>query len=51
LWDCYASYVGTTYRRNVPTAKWHVELEGEKNVFYGVPALHTEAKNNFRAYV
>lgn len=47
LWDCYASYVGTTYRRNVPTAKWHVELEDEKNVYYGVPALRTEAKTTF----
>lgn len=33
--------------RNVPTAKWHVELEDKKNVYYGVPALRTEAKTTF----
>lgn len=47
LWDCYASYIGTTYRRNVPTAEWFIELEDEKNVYYGVPALRTEAKTTF----
>src|SRR5690606_6616395 len=47
LWDCYASYIGTTYRRNVPTAEWFIELEDEKNVCYGVPALRTEAKTTF----
>lgn len=47
LWDCYASYVGTTYRRIVPTAEWHVELEDEKNVYYSVPALRTKAKTTF----
>lgn len=46
LWDCFASYIGTTYRRNVPTAKWRVELD-EKNIYYGVPALRTNANTNF----
>ncbi|WP_335966819.1 hypothetical protein [Galbibacter sp. PAP.153] len=47
LWDCIASYVGTCYRRNVPTAKWRVELEDKNNLFYGVPALRTDAMTNF----
>lgn len=47
LWDYYASYVGTTYRRNVPTAKWFIELNDEKNIYYGIPALRTTIKTTF----
>jgi len=47
LWDCCASYVGTTYRRNVPSAQWRVELENDKDVYYGVPALRTDVMTNF----
>lgn len=47
LWDCLASYVGTTYRRNVPTAEWRIELEDEKNIYFGVPALRTKSNTNF----
>jgi len=46
-WDAFASYVGTVYEKNVPTAKWGVELEDEKNIYYGVPALRTKSNTNF----
>lgn len=47
LWDCLASYVGTTYRRNVPTAEWRIEIEDEKNIYFGVAALRTKGNTNF----
>jgi hypothetical protein len=47
LWDCLASYIGTTYRRNVPTAEWRIELDDEKSIYLGVPALRTKANTNF----
>lgn len=47
LWDCLASYVGTTYRRNVSTAEWRIELEDEKNIYFGIPALRTKGNTNF----
>jgi hypothetical protein len=47
LWDCFASYVGTTYKRIVPTAQWHLELDDEKNLYYGVPILRTKSKSTF----
>jgi hypothetical protein len=47
LWDCYASYIGTSYRRNVPTAQWFIELNDDKNIYYGVPSLITDAKTIF----
>ena len=47
LWDAFASYVGVVYEKNVPTAKWRVELDDEKNIYYGVPALRTAGHTNF----
>ncbi len=47
LWDCLASYVGTTYRRNVSTAEWRIELDDEKNIYFGVPALRSQGNTNF----
>lgn len=47
LWNAFASYIGVVYEKNVPTAKWYVELEDERNLYYGVPALRTDAKTNF----
>jgi glutaredoxin-related protein len=47
LWDCTASYLATTYRRNVPTAKWQIELNDVENGYYGIPALITDANTNF----
>lgn len=46
-WDAFASYIGAVYEKNVPTAKWRVELEDEKNIYYGVPALRTKGNTNF----
>lgn len=46
-WDIFASYVGVVYEKNVPTAKWRIELEDEKNIYYGVPALKTQINTNF----
>jgi len=39
LWDCCASYLGKTYKRNVPNSKWVVELDNKNNVFFGIPIL------------
>lgn len=39
LHDCLASYLGTTYRRNIQKSEWYVELENEKDAFYGIPIL------------
>lgn len=47
LWDCLASYIGTTYRRNVSTAEWRIELTDEKNIYFSVPALRTKGNTNF----
>jgi hypothetical protein len=44
LWDNCASYIGVVYEKNVPTSKWYIELEDEKDVFYNMPCLKT--KNN-----
>jgi hypothetical protein len=46
-WDAFASYVGVVYEKNVPTAKWRVELEDDKNLYFGVPALRTKGNTNF----
>jgi hypothetical protein len=47
LWDSLASYIGVVYEKKLPTAKWRVELEDEKNIYYGIPALRTEVMTNF----
>jgi hypothetical protein len=46
-WDAFASYVGVVYEKKVPTSKWRVELDDDKNVYYGVPALRTKGNTNF----
>lgn len=47
LWNGIASYIGVVYEKNVPTAKWTVGLEDEKNLYYGIPALRTDGMTNF----
>jgi len=47
LWNGLASYVGVVYEKNVPSAKWRVELDDENNLYYGVPALRTNQMTNF----
>ena len=47
IWDAFAAYVGFVYEKNVPTAKWRVELEDEKNIYFGIPALRTKSNSNF----
>ena len=46
-WDAFASYAGVVYEKQVPTAKWRVELDDEKNIYYGVPSLRTKGNTNF----
>lgn len=50
LWDCCASYLGRTYKRNIPNSKWFVELDNEKNIFYGVPILRIPNKIDFEPH-
>lgn len=39
LWDGLASYVGIIYEKRVLAAKWSMELQDSKNVYYGIPVL------------
>jgi hypothetical protein len=47
LWDAIASYIGAVYEKHVPSAKWYLELEDEKNIYYGIPILKTSAFTTF----
>ncbi len=50
IWDYLASYIGSTYRRNVPASIWYVELDNERDLFYGKPILRVEGKVDFHPH-
>ena len=50
LWDCLASYIGVVYEKNLDKAKWSMELEDDKNIYYGIPTLRTDVLTNFSPY-
>lgn len=50
LHDCLASYLGTTYHRNIQQSEWYVEVENEKDVFYGMPILRVPNKISFEPH-
>jgi transcription termination factor NusB len=41
--DAMASYIGETFRLNLPNAKWYIELDDEKNIFFNKPNRHTNS--------
>jgi hypothetical protein len=39
--DAMASYIGETFRVNLPNAKWSIELDDERNIFFNKPTIVT----------
>jgi hypothetical protein len=39
--DALASYIGETYRLNLPNAKWEIELDEESDINFNAPAVTT----------
>lgn len=50
LRDCLATYLGVVYEKNISQARWYVELENEKDAFYGVPILRVPNKLTFEPH-
>ncbi|MDI9881121.1 hypothetical protein [Flectobacillus longus] len=50
LRDCLACYLGVVYEKNISQARWYVELENEKDAFYGVPILRVPNKLTFEPH-
>lgn len=42
LWDCLASYVGTTFRKNLKNSFWDIELNDKSDVYYNKPILRVK---------
>jgi hypothetical protein len=40
--DAMASYIGETFRLNLPNAKWFIELDDEHNIYYNKPTIVTQ---------
>jgi len=47
MWDECASYIGNTYKKNIPNAKWYIDLDNKRNIFYNMPCLQIVNKINF----
>lgn len=39
LLDRLARYIGLTFKRNIPTSYWDIELDDEKDVYYTLPVI------------
>lgn len=39
--DAIASYIGETFRLNLPNARWNLELDDKRNVDFNVPTVIT----------
>jgi hypothetical protein len=50
MWDCCASYVARTYKENIPSSQWFIELENESDVFFNVPTLRIVNKLTFEPH-
>lgn len=37
--DQLASYIGSTFKSLIPDLKWHLEVDDEKNIYFGKPTL------------
>lgn len=46
-WDALAAYIGKTYRKNVPTAEWFIELDNINEIYYNTPYIITQTKTRF----
>lgn len=47
MWDYCASYIGYTYKKNILSAEWYIDLDNKKNIFYNMPCLRVINKVNF----